>query len=88
MTFTRSESCIKFNYQLAGSDLQSVSSTKDLGVIFNSDFSFKCHIYLALKSSITATNRNFIDINNNIYENLGVNICKAFVGFHAPTVRL
>ena len=44
MTFTRSESSIRFHYQLAGSDLQLVSSAKDLGVIFNSDFSFKYQV--------------------------------------------
>ena len=44
MTFTRSESSIRFHYQLAGSDLQLVSSAKDIGVIFNSDFSFKYQV--------------------------------------------
>ena len=44
MAFRQSEWRIRLHYQLAGSDLQSVSSTKDLGVIFNSDFQFEYQV--------------------------------------------
>lgn len=44
MHFTRSNTVISFNYTIDGCSLQKLDSVKDLGVWFNSQFSFNIHI--------------------------------------------
>ena len=52
--FTRSPAKVVFKYTIQGSLLSRVSSVRDLGVLFDDDFSFKYHIEAVFNKAIRA----------------------------------
>lgn len=51
MTFARRQNCIHFDYEINGTVLERCEKYKDLGVTFDTQLTFNCHVENICKSA-------------------------------------
>jgi hypothetical protein len=88
MTVTRSKKIIEYKYGFATNggfvELERVDNMKDLGVIFDSDLSFKNHIYEKINKAyqmIGIINRNFRDLHKETFLLLYKSIVRSHIEY-------